>query len=535
MGTSDDRSGSGSSTEASLRALSEMLTTNRAEILARWRSAVRRRQGEDAAAELSDPVPGLLDRIAGLGPGGDDPLVSPTEVLEQGGAGEQDLVDTVTQLVLLRDQVVELWATLPRGGAAALRLLNRALDGAILDATVRAAQARERLGRALDRLAESGGADDLEVQGEAVLRIVLEEAPSVDGAVLLLPDGDGLRVCAAVGVEAERARGRKLRVGEGLPGAIVTAGGVLQTRWAGDPLDGERKPGPGRAAYGLTLAAPGDGELSAIAYVLSLTAREIPPDDRLLFRAAAQQAAAAFAARRPRATGGDDPVRMRDRALATFAHDVRSPLGVVMMQASVMVKTAGRPDQLERVAHRAASMQRAAQRMERLLADYQSFVEVRSGATTMNHAPLEPAPLLRQTVDALRSLAEERRVVLEAELSAGLPTLVGDKERLQEALEHLVRAALQVVADGGRISLRAQHDDGGVVFSVQDTAPPVDPQDLAGAFDRAWQGERAAIGRGGLGLAVAKGIVEAHGGRIWAVSATGEGNTFCFALPAARA
>jgi signal transduction histidine kinase len=138
-------------------------------------------------------------------------------------------------------------------------------------------------------------------------------------------------------------------------------------------------------------------------------------------------------------------------------------------------------------------------------------------------------------VDGLRPTAEERRVVLEAELSPGLPALIGDGPRLQEALEHLLRAALQVVPDGGRIALRAQHDQGGVVFSVQDSAPAVDPEDLAQIFDRVWLGERPSVGRGGLALAVTKGIVEAHGGRIWATSAAGEGNTFCFALPAARA
>jgi signal transduction histidine kinase len=142
---------------------------------------------------------------------------------------------------------------------------------------------------------------------------------------------------------------------------------------------------------------------------------------------------------------------------------------------------------------------------------------------------------VRQVVEALRQGAEERRIVLEAELSPGLPSLVGDEQRLREALDHLVHAALQVVPDGGRIALRAQHDDGGVVFSVQDSAPAARSEDLASLFDRVWLGERPSVGRAGLGLAVARGIVEAHGGKIWATSAVGEGNTFCFALPAARA
>ena len=78
---------------------------------------------------------------------------------------------------------------------------------------------------------------------------------------------------------------------------------------------------------------------------------------------------------------------------------------------------------------------------------------------------------------------------------------------------------------------RAEHEDGGVLFTVEDSGAPLDPALLAEIFDRAWRGERPATGRSGLGLAVAKAIVEAHGGRIWA-GRVGDGNAFCCALPA---
>jgi signal transduction histidine kinase len=500
---------------------------------------VRRAQGEEAAAELSDPVPELLDRVAELGSSPGEPLVSATEVLEIGTVSREDLVTDVTRVVLLRDQVLELWEELPRGGAAAVRLLNRALDASVLGLVVQSSSTHARMGRALDRLSEAArGPEDIEVQIEGLLHIVLEEAVAVDGAVLLLREPSGLRVCAAVGVEGERARGRVVSPREGFPAEVVLAGGEVLGRWAGDPLLPESG-SAARAVFGVPLLA--DGALVGVAYVVSLTARAFPPDDRRLVRAAADRAAAVLTARRLRTGHGgpgvmpDEVLRARDRALSTFAHDLRSPLGVVLMQAGVMSKAAAKDDQPERMARRAASLQRAAVRMERLLSDYIAFQEVRGGVMALTTSTVQPTDLVRHALDGVRGSAEERRVALEAELSAGLPPLVGDEERLQEALEHLLRAALQVVPDGGRIVLRAQHDEGGVVFSVADSAPPVEPEVLARVFDRAWMGERPAVGRGGLGLAVARGIVEAHGGRIWASSASGEGNTFCFALPAARA
>jgi len=534
MGT-DDRSGAGASADASLRALSEFLTTNRAEILALWRAAVSRVQGEDAAADLIDPVPDLLDGIADLRLS--DPTVTATEILEQGDRGSHDPEAAVTQLALLRDQVLARWESLPRGGAGALRLLNRAVDGAILAAVAGAGGRRKRLDRGLHRLAElqatpsSAGTERLL---DGLLRIVLEESAAIDGAVLLRPEGPGLRVVAAAGVAAQ-VRGRTAAAGEGFGALVLQGGAPAQRRWAGDPLLPESG-----AATRLLLGMPlyGGGRVLGVLYVVSVTAHDFPADDLRLVRVAAGQAAGMVAAE-PVAGGppqvGDDVRAAHRRALATFAHDVRSPLGVVLMQAGVMHRSASREIAPERLASRAASVQRAALRIERLLADFVAFHDVRAGAVPLTVVATQPTDLVRHAVEEVRPTANERRVVLEAELSPGLPSLCADRERLQEALEHLLRAALHAVPDGGRVAVRAQHDEDGVVLSVHDSGPPIDPDEVGRAFDRAWKGERTGIGRSALGLALARGIVEAHGGRVWASSAAGEGNTFCMAIPAARA
>jgi signal transduction histidine kinase len=539
VATSDDRSGTGTCADASLRALSRFLTVHRAEIVARWRSAVRRAQGEEAASGLRDPLPDLLDWIAEFGSGGDVSPVSATQVLEQGMSGGPDVVAAITQLVLLRDLVVELWEELPAGGAAALRPLNRALDSAVLGVLVRAQVAHTRVDRALDRLAAAGfAAQPLDAELEALLRILLEEASAIDGAVILLREAEGLRVCAAVGVDAEGARGRVLDAGAGFPGAVAAARGPLLRRWAGDPL-GTESGRAGRAVHGLPLLA-GD-QLVGVIYVISLTSGDFPPDDRRLLRATFDRALAAVSARRLRSAhdegvrslaAAEETLRAGHRALSTFAHDLRGPLGVVLMQAAVLLKSAGRAEDRERLARRATCLQRAALRMERLLSDYVAFHEAHAGTPALTMSSVQPAELVRKAADGLRALAEDRKVVLETVLPAGLPELAGDGERLQEALEHLLRSALQVLPEGGRIALRAQHDHRGVVFSVQDSAPPVDGATLATVFERAWLGERPIVGRGGLALAVAKGIVEAHGGRLWATSASDQGNTFSFAVPA---
>ena len=111
--------------------------------------------------------------------------------------------------------------------------------------------------------------------------------------------------------------------------------------------------------------------------------------------------------------------------------------------------------------------------------------------------------------------------------------ILSDAHRLVQLLSNLVGNAVKFTAPGGRLRISAGVADGDICFSVHDSGSGIPAHDLPRVFDRFWQAERGGDLGAGLGLAIAKGIVEAHGGRIWVESKLGEGTTFYFTIPTA--
>jgi signal transduction histidine kinase len=123
-------------------------------------------------------------------------------------------------------------------------------------------------------------------------------------------------------------------------------------------------------------------------------------------------------------------------------------------------------------------------------------------------------------------------VHLDCQVEDGLPLVSGDKHRLIQVLANLVGNALKFTGEEGHVTVTARRDDQGqVAVSVTDSGVGISPEHLAQVFNPYWQARQTARLGAGLGLAIAKGIVEAHGGRIWATSVPGTGSTFAFSLP----
>jgi len=143
---------------------------------------------------------------------------------------------------------------------------------------------------------------------------------------------------------------------------------------------------------------------------------------------------------------------------------------------------------------------------------------------------------LRATVDevmeTMTPLARDGGLSLEAHVAEVLPPVLFDHRRVLQALSNLVGNAIKFTPSGGTVSLWVEAEEDEVVIAVRDTGIGIPAEYLPHLFDRYWQGERQARGGAGLGLAIAKGIIEAHGGRIWVESTRGTGSTFRFALPA---
>jgi signal transduction histidine kinase len=544
----DDPPQTGQATEASIRALADFLHGSRGDILASWERTVRKIIGPSAETfdQLVDPFGEMLDHFAVLTEGEGAEATPLGERHAPGAERAVELGPLVTGYVLLRDTIVDLWVPPTRGSEAALRTLDQAIDRAILGAVARYASAQDAAWRAIERvsaLGRQGG--ELSVLLDGLLRVVLESTAAADCGAVFLREGDDLRLRATRGFEEDLARGLVVKVGEGLAGTVATRRAPVALRWAArDPLitsEAVRRLGV-RAMYGVPLLDA--DELVGVVMMGSLTTFDFSEPDRRLFALLADRATAgiqlqrlrdATAEQERRLTEVEDAVRARDRTLSTMAHEVRTPIGIVLMQADSLAQRPIPPDDPQWLPKRVASIHRAAERIDRLVEELVEFTNLRAGRLQCTIATHQAADLVREAVELFTPAAQERGITLETDLSAGLPSLSCDRERILQVLSLLATNAMRVLPDGGLVTVRAQHDDRGVVFSVEDSGPPVDDKELPHLFDRAWHGERGKPGRSGVGLGICKGIVEAHGGRIWASHGAHRGVILSFVVPTARA
>ncbi len=223
---------------------------------------------------------------------------------------------------------------------------------------------------------------------------------------------------------------------------------------------------------------------------------------------------------------------LREHVLAVVSHDLRNPLSTVVLSASRIEARApaGAPgDELRRVT---AGIRRSARRMERLIADLLDVAAIQAGRLSVSRLPQPPGELVREAVEAMAPLAQERGLVLEAPAAPDLPPVLADRDRILQVLGNIVGNAIDVTGPGGRVEVKAAADGGVVRFAVADTGPGLAPEEAAHVFEPYRRGTDRYKGTG-LGLAIAQGIVAAHGGRIGVDAAAGRGATFWFTLPVA--
>jgi signal transduction histidine kinase len=217
----------------------------------------------------------------------------------------------------------------------------------------------------------------------------------------------------------------------------------------------------------------------------------------------------------------------REEVLKIVSHDLRNPLSTISMSAQLMLETP-LPEPLR--VKQLTVIQRSTERMNRLIQDLLDVARFESGRLGIDVRPLDVPALLAEAEETLRPLAAEKQIALDASAASVLPVVSGDQGRVLQLLGNVVGNAIKFTPMGGRIAVRAE-DVGGVVrFAVADTGPGIPESQLPHVFGRLWQANRADRRGIGLGLAISKGIVEAHGGRIWVESRVGQGTTFYFTL-----
>jgi signal transduction histidine kinase len=170
-------------------------------------------------------------------------------------------------------------------------------------------------------------------------------------------------------------------------------------------------------------------------------------------------------------------------------------------------------------------------RMNRLISDLLDVSRIEAGKLTVEKAPIALEKVIAEVRDAHLPLAGEKSQQLAIKVQPSLPLVPGDHERIVQVLSNLVSNAIKFTPAGGTISIQVQQGRGEIQVRVSDTGPGIASEDLSKVFDRFWQVKETAHKGAGLGLAIAKGLVEAHGGRMWVESESGKGSVFTFTLP----
>ncbi len=223
-------------------------------------------------------------------------------------------------------------------------------------------------------------------------------------------------------------------------------------------------------------------------------------------------------------------VTTRDSLLAVVSHDLRNPLSAIMMGATLLQSAEIGGADKEMVAKWGRNIHRSAERMNRLISDLLDIAQIQAGRLAVVPTRQDVDAIIREALEMLRPLATRLELWLDGVAPPDLAVCC-DRERVLQILSNLVGNALKFTAKGGSISLTAREEGSDACFAVRDTGSGIAEAELPWIFDRFWQARRNLRGSIGLGLSIAKGLVEAHGGRLWVESQVGIGTTFFFTLP----
>ncbi len=223
-------------------------------------------------------------------------------------------------------------------------------------------------------------------------------------------------------------------------------------------------------------------------------------------------------------------IRARDDTMSVVSHDLRNPVNAVKMLAGALLQRAKEDRLPDDVREQISVVRSAAQQMDTLIQDLLDFSRAEAGRFGVDTKTVSTDRLLRNALRTLAPLATDKGVRVVMEWPDTLPDVNVDPERIVQVVSNVVGNAIKFTPTGGTITVTAAVRPDAVLVSVTDTGPGISPDHLPHIFDRYWQSSRRNRGAG-LGLPIAKSIIEAHGGRIWAESASGAGAVFHFTLP----
>ncbi|HUA64827.1 MAG TPA: ATP-binding protein [Alphaproteobacteria bacterium] len=210
------------------------------------------------------------------------------------------------------------------------------------------------------------------------------------------------------------------------------------------------------------------------------------------------------------------------------AHELRTPVSVILTQTQ---SSLSRDREATDYKQTIEACQRAAQRMRKLISALLELARLDAGQAPINRLPVDFSKTVAECVELVRPLAEQRSIRMSVEIS--LIEITGDAEKLAVVITNLLTNAIEYNHDGGEIKIAARRDGSMAVLTVKDTGRGISPEDLPRVFERFYRADRSrSSGNAGLGLAISKAIVAAHGGTIDVASEEHTGTVFTIRLPA---
>jgi PAS domain S-box-containing protein len=225
-------------------------------------------------------------------------------------------------------------------------------------------------------------------------------------------------------------------------------------------------------------------------------------------------------------------VRERDDMLAIVSHDLRNPVNaIVMLTGAVLSRDPGDERTLLMAREDVEAIRGAARQADGLIQDLQDVSRIANARLCVERRPVFLSDLVKESADMFEPVMEDAVLRFVRRIDDHLPPVQADQRRLQQVLSNLLGNALRFTPHGGEVVLTATCDDRQVRISVRDTGPGVSADDVPRLFERHWQAPRLLRAGSGLGLFIAKGIIDAHGGDIGVDSELGKGSEFWFTVP----
>ena len=221
--------------------------------------------------------------------------------------------------------------------------------------------------------------------------------------------------------------------------------------------------------------------------------------------------------------------RLRHDLVANVSHELKTPISALRARLENLLDGVEKPnpDVL-------AVMLNQSERLSRLVDQLLDLSQLESGSVPLTREPVELAPLVQRVAGDVTASRPDRTVEVRSDVPRDLPMVEGDPERLHQVLFNLLDNAYRFTPTGGVVTVRAAQENGALRVSVEDTGPGIPEEHLPLVFERFYRADPSRSredGGTGIGLAIARSVVEAHGGRIWAESTLGKGATFSFVLP----